>query len=96
MPENKLTGKTCTCVMIDGTVRSFPTARIDTDTPYLSGNVEFVCMKRPEYDVIVGNVEGVHEAVSRESVCEDEANEEIKEVQSVVTRAHRKNRKLSC
>jgi len=45
-------------------------------------------MKRPLYDVIVGNVEGVHEAVSRESVCEDETSQEIEEVQAVVTRAH--------
>ena len=93
VPDDKLTGKTSTCVMIDGTLRSFPTARIDIDTPYLSGNVEAVCMKRPLYDVIVGNVEGVHEAASCESVCEDrvseeiEAVQEVEEVQAVVTRA---------
>jgi len=87
VPEDKLTGKTSTCVMIDGTVRSFPTARIDIDTPNMSGNVEVVRMKRPLYDVIVGNVEGVHEAVSRESVCEDETSQEIEEIQAVLTRA---------
>ena len=87
VPEEKLTGKTSTCVMIDGTVRSFPTARIDIDTPYLSGNVEAVCMKRPLYDVIVGNVEGVHEVMSCESVCQDTTSEENEEIQAVVTRA---------
>lgn len=58
---DQLTGHERVCVLIDGTVRRNPTARIDIDTPYLKGNVTAVCMTNPLYDLIIGNVPGIVE-----------------------------------
>ena len=37
-------GKIHLCVMIDGTVKRVPMARIHVDTPYFVGEVEAMCM----------------------------------------------------
>ena len=47
--------------MIDGTARRTPVALVDIDCSYYKGVVEAVCMKQPMYDVIVGNIPGVHD-----------------------------------
>ena len=56
--DDQLTGQSQICVLIDGTVRRTPVARIELETPYFTGTVLAVCMKQPLYDVIVGNIEG--------------------------------------
>lgn len=45
------------CVLIDGTVRKVPIARILVDTPYFRGPVDALCMENPLYDLIIGNVD---------------------------------------
>ena len=45
-------------MLIDGTVKRFPTAIVELDTPYLSGRVQALCMDDPVHDVIIGNVPG--------------------------------------
>ena len=45
-------------MLIDGTIKRFPTAIVDLDTPYLSGKVQVLCMDEPVHDVIIGNVPG--------------------------------------
>ena len=42
--------------MVDNTPRKVPIARIEIDTPYLSGTVEALCPPNAIYDLIVGNV----------------------------------------
>ncbi len=101
--NNQLTGKTIVCIMIDGTARRYPTAMIDLDTPYLSGSVEAVCMEKPLYDVIVGNVRGVSQTVRVEDQTGEVNPSEVKDanvverevvgVQAVVTRAQAKTEK---
>jgi len=56
--EGKLTGQEEKCILIDGTVRRTPVAKIYIDTPYFTGTTTAVCMNNPLYDVIVGNVPG--------------------------------------
>ena len=60
---SQMTGdvKTCTCILIDGTVRRYPVATILIDTPYYVGSVSALCMNDPVYDLILGNVPGVRE-----------------------------------
>jgi len=58
VPDDKLTGRTVCCMLIDGTVCKTPVAMVEIDTPYFQGQVEAVCMKQPMYDVIVGNIPG--------------------------------------
>ena len=45
-------------MLIDGTVKHFPTAIVGLDTPYLSGRVQALCMDDLVHDVIIGNVPG--------------------------------------
>ena len=60
--KTSLTGETKACVLIDGTIRKFPVARIDVDTPYYTGNLVALCVKEPVYDLIIGNVDGAKPA----------------------------------
>ena len=48
-------------LMIDSTVLYIPTAICNIDTPFLSGRIEALCVVNPVCDLIVGNVDGVHE-----------------------------------
>ena len=57
--EDQLTGEQRGCVLIDGTVRKVPVARVYIDTPYYRGNVTALCMKQPIYDLVLGNIAGV-------------------------------------
>ena len=60
--KTSLTGETKACVLIDGTIRKFPVARIDVDTPYYTGNLVALCVKEPVYDLIIGNADGAKPA----------------------------------
>ncbi len=51
------------CVLIDGTVRTFPAAQISIDTPYFRGSIVALCIDKPLYDLILGNIPGVRKAV---------------------------------
>ena len=59
--DEQLTGKIQRCILIDGTVRSAPVAEILVDSPYLKGKIEALCMSKPIYDLILGNISGVRE-----------------------------------
>jgi hypothetical protein len=52
------TGRETTCLLIDGTERKFPVARIHVSTPYFTGYTDAMCMENPLYDLIIGNVHG--------------------------------------
>ena len=61
VPQNSMTGQYKTCVLIDGTIRRFPVAMIEIDTPYLTGKVLAKCMENPVYDLIVGQGVGARD-----------------------------------
>jgi len=46
-------------VLIDGTVRQTPVAKIHVETPYFTGETTAICMKEPLFDLIIGNLRGV-------------------------------------
>ena len=54
----QFTGKHKLMVMINNTVVRAPVAVINIDTPYLSGEVEVMCLEDAIYDLIRGNVPG--------------------------------------
>ena len=56
---DQFTGKIQRCVLIDGTVREVPVAKIQVSTPYYTGNADALCMVDPIYDLILGNIHGV-------------------------------------
>ncbi|XP_038054655.1 uncharacterized protein LOC119726874 [Patiria miniata] len=47
------------CVLIDGTVRKFPAAEIQIDTPYYQGTIVALCIDKPLYGLVLGNISGV-------------------------------------
>ena len=58
--SDQFTGNYRQCVLIDGTVRQFPVARVHISSPLFVGTTEALCMETPVFDVIVGNIENVH------------------------------------
>ena len=60
--EDQYTGEYNHMVLIDGTVRKVPVARIYVDTPYLTGIVEAQCLPHAIYDLVIGNVPGARAA----------------------------------
>ena len=56
-----LTGESHICFLIDGTARRFPVAVVHICTPYLCGEVKAMCMEKPVYDLIIGNVAGARD-----------------------------------
>ena len=46
------------CVLLDGTMKWYPTAVVDLDTPYYTGISKVLCMEMPIQDVIIGNTPG--------------------------------------
>ena len=59
--DNQMTGKVQRCILIDGTVRDAPVARIWISSPYYTGSVDALCMSEPVYDIILGNIPCVRE-----------------------------------
>ena len=56
--NSQLMGKSCLIVRIDNTVLLAEKARIHVKTPYLSGDVEALCISEAICDLVVGNVPG--------------------------------------
>ena len=83
------TGEAHMCVLIDGTIRWFPLARLWVDTPCFVGEVQAMGMKEPICDLIIGNVPGVKDV--EEAVNDGgEIEREVQQAQAVVTRAQAK------
>ena len=64
----QFTGKHKLMVMTDNTVVRAPVALINIDTPYLSGEVEAMCLKDAIYDLI--NVPGARQVDDPDSTWE--------------------------
>ena len=56
--DSRLTGKCCLIVRIDNTVPLAEKAKIHVKTPYLSADVEALCIPEAVCDLVVGNVPG--------------------------------------
>ena len=90
-PE-QFTGKSHICILIDGTVKKVPIAQIDINTPYLTANVEAMCMEKPVYDLIIGNVENARKPDDPDPTW----SSDDKDIGCVLTRAQVKlEKKLS-
>ena len=55
-PE-QMTGSCELCMLTDGVVKQFPTATVETDTPFYKGHAKAVCVDNPVQEVI-GNITG--------------------------------------
>ena len=57
----QMTGKNQSVVLIDGTVRRFPVAKVKIDSPYLVDEIEALCIPNSLSEVVIGNVEGARD-----------------------------------
>ena len=46
-------------ILIDGTVRRVDEEEVDVQTPFFNGMIKAMCMEKPIYDLIIGNIPGV-------------------------------------
>ena len=65
---NQTTGKVQRCILIDGTVRDAPVARLWVSSSYYTGDVDALCMSRPIYGIILGNIPCAREPSEPEKV----------------------------
>ena len=101
--EDQMLGFSENCVMLDGTVRRFPVAQIQVDTPYYVGSVRALCLNSPLYDLVLGNVAGVREpndpdpawAPTFEEVIELDSQGDNQPVAAVETRAQKSKKEQS-
>lgn len=57
--DDQLTGENHPEYLMDGSMKMLPKARVYVETPHYRGMVTAFCMKKPLYDLILGNAEGV-------------------------------------
>ena len=57
-PED-YTGHNKLVLMVDGSVKTVPVAKVKIDSPYYQGVIDAMVMKTPIYDLIIGNIENV-------------------------------------
>ena len=48
-------------LLIDGTTRTFPVAKVTIDSPYLKDEVDALCIPNALCEVVVGNVNGARD-----------------------------------
>ena len=65
---DQYTGQNRLCLMIDGTVRKVPVAKVTVCSSYYTGKVEAMVMQTPVYDLIIGNIDGASDAVTAATV----------------------------
>ena len=59
LPPGDLTGAIQTYVLMDGTVRSAPIAKVEVTTSFYRGQLRAPAVENPIADVIIGNIDGV-------------------------------------
>lgn len=61
VPKQRLTGKSSRVLLIDGSAIEVPEAKISVNTPYFKGEITALCMDKPLYDLVLGNLPGVRD-----------------------------------
>ena len=64
----EFTGKVTRLRMIDGTEISAPEVTLEVDTPYFKGHLTALAVKKPLFDLVIGNIDGATNG-STTSVC---------------------------
>ena len=79
-PE-QFTEKVYLCVLIDGTVKKVPIAKVHIDTPFFVGETDAMVMESPIYPLVVGNILGARDVndPDPEWHCVREETKQVKE-----------------
>ena len=59
VPPEQFTGQYKLCILIDRTVRRFPIAMVNIDSPWFVGKAEALCVESPVFDVVLGEIDDV-------------------------------------
>lgn len=59
VPEKNFTGIMRTIYLLDGSFKQLPEAKVYVDSPFFRGTTLALCMEKPLYDVVLGNIDGV-------------------------------------
>ena len=70
--DSDYTGRNSECQLFGGKVVSFPTATIQVETPFFTGQVEAHVLERSVADVIIGNIPGARTDTPGESKPHDD------------------------
>ena len=57
---SQFTGRNPMLMMVNSRLEEFPVAWIQVHTPVFSGYVQPLCLPNPIYDLVIGNIPGVH------------------------------------
>lgn len=78
------------CILLDGTVRKFPVARISIRSPYYVGECEALYAENPVYDLILGNIPETRNPNDSDLFWDKDEHPHMSEVVDVVrTRAQK-------
>ncbi|KAH7980562.1 hypothetical protein HPB49_017264 [Dermacentor silvarum] len=59
VPERNFTGNMRTVYLLDGSSKQLPEAKVYVDSPFFRGTTLALCMEKPLYDVLLGNINRV-------------------------------------
>ena len=59
--DSQFTGSKQSVMLIDGSVKQFPVAKVVVDSPFYVGEIEALCMPNSLCDVVIGNISGARE-----------------------------------
>ncbi|XP_072140178.1 uncharacterized protein [Dermacentor andersoni] len=59
VPEKSFTGIMRTVYLLDGSCKQLSEAKVYVDSPFFRGTTLALCMEKPLYDVVLGNIDGV-------------------------------------
>ena len=82
--HDKLTGKKRLVVLLDGTMRKFPLARVSISTPFFVGEYEALCAENPVFDLILSNIPNVREPNNPDLNWQECVNPEDTEIANAV------------
>ena len=82
--SKQYTGRNKLCLLIDGTAKSVPLAKVKIDSPFFTGEAEAMVMAMPIYDLIIGNIPGAHQPDQPDRSWKMPTN--IEESHAVITR----------
>lgn len=60
VPEENFTGIIRNVYLLDGSSKQLPEAKVYIDSPFFRGTTLALCMEKPLYDVVLGNIDGVN------------------------------------
>nr|XP_037270745.1 uncharacterized protein LOC119162962 [Rhipicephalus microplus] len=61
VPKQRLTGESSRVLLIDGSAREVPEAKISVNSPYFKGEMTALCIDKPLYKLVHGNLPGVRD-----------------------------------